>query len=117
MKTETQLRAEIYNALSPIVTLFWLGKPTKANFPYAVYQKIDNSGSYSFGIERSAELVVFQVDLYTEPSEIVAADNLYDSIKTAMESIVYRLTGGTPEFLEEKINKVIKVIRWERFNV
>jgi hypothetical protein len=117
MKTETQLRAEIHNVLSPVVTLFWLSKPIKTNFAYAVYQKIDNSGSYSFGIERSAELVVFQVDLYTEPSDIVVTDNLYDSIKTAMESIGYRLTGGTPEFLEEKINKVIKVSRWERFNV
>ena len=118
MRTETQLTAEIYNALAGIVDLFWLSRPTiDQSFPLAVYKAIDTDTEYSFDVNREAEYRVFQIDLYTDPSEIVLADNLTDSIKTAMESLKYRQTGSQADFLESSLNKVIKVTRWERYNV
>lgn len=118
MKTETQLRAEIYSALSGIITLSWLSRPTKdQTFPLAIYKCLDTSNEYSFGINREAEERIFQIDLYISPSEVVLADTLTDSIKTAMEGLKYRMTGSQAEFLDSELNKVIKVSRWERFNV
>lgn len=117
MKTETQLTAEIYNALDEIVDLFWLSRPTiDQGFPLAVYKSIDVDSEYSFDVSREAELRVYQIDLYISPSEMVQADNLIDSIKTAMETLKYRQTGSQADFLDSDLNKVIKVTRWERYN-
>jgi len=118
MKTETQLTAEIYTAVSSIVDLFWLSRPTiSQTFPLAVYKNLDISSEYSFGINREAEERIYQIDLYVSPEQIVLADNLIDSIKTAMEGLNYRLTGSQADFIDSDLNKVIKVTRWERFNV
>lgn len=118
MKTELQLTTEIYNALSSIVPLFWISRPTiDQTFPLAVYKKLDASNEYSFGINREAEERVFQIDLYTSPSDVVTTDNLIDSIKTAMEGLNYRLTGSQADFLDTELNKAISVTRWERYNV
>lgn len=118
MKTETQLRAEVYNVLSPVCTTGWLSKPTlNSSFPYIVYKLLDSSSDYSFGITRSAEERAFQIDLYVNPSAISDSDNKLDSIKTAMEGIKYRQVGSGAEFLDSELNKIIKVTRWERFNV
>ena len=118
MMTEAQLTAEIYNAIESIVPTFWISRPTQGQtFPLAVYKMIDVDNSYSFGINREAEERMFQIDLYIDPSEQVSGENLYDSIKTAMESLDYRLTGSQADFLDSDTNKVIKTSRWERFNV
>lgn len=118
MKTETQLRAEFYNVLSSIVPIYWLSKPTKTSvFPCAVYKILDASNEYSFGIVRSAEERAFQVDVYVDPNDIVNLDNKIDSIKSALEGIDYRQVGSQAEFLDSDLNKVIRVTRWERYNV
>lgn len=116
--TETQLRAEVYNALNAIVDTYWLSRPTNDQaFPLIVYQKLDISTNYSFGITRQAENHVFQIDYYELPSEVVRADNNFDLIKTAMESLDYRLIGSQAEFVDDTLNKIVKVSRWERYNV
>ena len=118
MKTETQLRAEFYNAISSIVTVSWLSTPSKSStFPLAVYQLLDASGVYSFGINRSAEDRAFQVDLYVDTGDIVNGDNKLDAIKTALEAINYRQIGSQAEFLDKELDKAIKITRWERYNV
>ena len=117
MKTETQLRAEFYNAISAIVTTSWLSKPTKSSvFPLATYQLLDASGVYTFGIERVAEDRTFQVDLYVDVDDVVNGDNKLDLIKTALEALCYRQVGSQAEFLDSNLNKAIKVTRWERYN-
>ena len=118
MKTETQLRAEVYNAISSIAPTFWLSRPTlEQTFPLMVYTKLDISSDYSFGIDREAENHIFQIDYYDYPNAIVTLDNNLDAIKTAMESIDYRLIGSQQEFIHDTLNKVVKVTRWERYNV
>jgi len=118
MKTETQLRAEVYNAITSIATVSWLSKPTTSDaFPLMTYQLLSSSSEYSFGVVRSAEDRAFQIDLYVAPDDIVNGDNKLDAIKTAMENIDYRQSGSTAEFLDTDLNKVIKVTRWERYNV
>jgi hypothetical protein len=117
MKTETQLRSEIYGAISTVCTTGWLSKPTvTSSFPYATYQLLDSDSMYSFGVSRSAETRTFQIDLYVNPSAIVDADNKLELIKTAMENIDYRQIGSNAEFLDSELNKIIKVTRWERIN-
>lgn len=118
MKTETQLRAEFYNAISSIVPVYWLSKPSLTSvFPHAVYQVLDSSGMYAFGISRSAEERAFQLDVYADTDDVVNLDNKIDSIKTALENINYRQVGSQAEFLDSEINKVVRVTRWERLNV
>ena len=117
MMTETQLRAEVYNALSTVTNTYWLSKPIKSDSPFIIYQILDSISEYSFGVSRSAEERTVQVDLYVDPESIVDGDNKLDAIKTAMESIDYRQVGSGAEFLETSINKIIKVTRWERYNV
>ena len=118
MKTETQLRAEFYNAISAIVAVSWLSKPTMTStFPMASYQLLDASSEYSMGINRSAEDRTFQVDLYVGIGDIVNGDNKLDLIKTALEAINYRQVGSQAEFLDSDLNKINKITRWERYNV
>ena len=118
MKTEGQLRAEFYNAISGIITTYWLSKPSGASsFPIATYQILDSTGVYSFGIDRSAEERTFQLDVYSDPSAMATLDTKMDSIKTALEAIDYRMVGAQAEFIETDINKVVRVTRWERYNV
>ena len=116
MKTETQLRAEFYNAVSAVLTLYWLSKPSSGTFPYATYQILDSTGVYSFGTNRSAEERTFQLDVYADPSAIVDLDTKMESIKTALEAIDYRMVGSQAEFLDSEIDKVVRVTRWERYN-
>lgn len=117
MKTETQLRAEFYNAISAIIPLFWLSKPSAtSSFPMATYQVLDDAGVYSFGTNVSAQDRTFQLDVYANPSEIVDLDNKIDSIKTALHAINYRQVGSQAEFLDSELNKVVRVTRWERYN-
>lgn len=118
MNTETQLRAEFYNAVNAVVTTYWLSKPSaSSSFPIATYQILDSTGIYSFGVNRSAEERTFQLDIYSNPSEIVDLDTKMESIKTALEAINYRMVGSQAEFLDSEINKVVRVTRWERYNV
>lgn len=118
MKTETQLRAELYNALSSICTVGWLSKPSlTSSFPYVVHKLLDSNSEYSFGVVRSAEDRAFQIDLYVDPGKIVDGDNKLDAVKTAMENIDYRQVGSNAEFVDNELNKIIKVTRWERYNV
>ena len=118
MKTETQLRAEFYNVINSIVPLYWLSKPSLTSvFPSATYKLLDSSGEYSFGITRSAEERAFQLDVYASTGDIVNLDNKIDSIKTALEGINYRMIGSQAEFLDSELNKVVRITRWERYNV
>lgn len=117
MKTETQLRAEFYNTISSILPVYWLSKPTKSVFPLATYQILDSTGVYNFGINRTAEERTFQLDVYADPQKIIGLDNKMDEIKTALEDIDYRMVGSQAEFLDSELNKVVRVTRWERYNV
>ena len=121
MKTQSQLRAAIYNALYNDTTLtnniYWIGRPTVSNaFPCIVYSMIDTVGGYSFE-GRASELVQFQIDLYVDPSSAAVMDAQHEKIKTLMEGLNYRLMSSPAEFLDADINKVIRITRWEFINV
>lgn len=117
MITESQLRAEVYNAISSIASTYWLSRPTQdVSFPILLYSKLDSSGEYSFEA-RSAEDVAFQIELYVDPAEINVIDDKFEEIKTAMESIDYRLISVSAEIVDSDINKIIRASRWERYNV
>jgi hypothetical protein len=118
MKTETQLRAEFYGAISSIVPVYWLSKPIKGSaYPLATYMILDSTGLYSFGISRSAEERTFQLDVYAEPGGMATLDAKMELIKTALETIDYRMVGSQAEFIETDINKIVRVTRWEKYNV
>lgn len=121
MNTQTQLRATVYNALknSSTVTdnIYWLSRPTvKNDFPCIVYYVLDSFGQYNF-CGKSSEVVQMQIDLYIDPKKISTMDTQYEAIKTAMESINYRLISSPAEFVEEDINKIVRCSRWEIINV
>jgi hypothetical protein len=116
MKTETQLKAEVYSALNAKVNTYWINKPIKATAPYAVYSLVNAESSYSFDVVRSAELPVFQIDLYCNSDDETASSNKYDEVKTAMETLKYQRVGSVEEF-DSAQGKVIIVSRWERYNV
>ena len=117
MKTENQLTEEIYNVLNAITNTFWISRPTSGqSMPFIVYKALNTEGMYSFGINREAEDRTYQIELYISPSEVVSACTLTDSIKTAMESLDYRLIPSQGDFLETEINKVVKITRWEKMN-
>jgi len=96
MKTESQLRAEIYTAISNIVPTYWLSKPlTNSVFPCIVYSMLNSSSTYSFGTTRQAEDRAVQIDLYVNPSAVTVGDTKQEAIKTAMEAINYRQVGSS----------------------
>jgi len=121
MKTQSQLKAAIYNALydDTILTnnIYWLGRPTVSNaFPLITYSSVDTFADYNF-CGKSSEVVQFQLDLYVDPSAMAVMDTQYEQIKIVMEALDYRLMSSPAEFLEETLNKIIRVTRWEIINV
>lgn len=121
MKTQSQLRSTVYNALlnSTAITnnIYWLSRPTVSNqFPCITYGVLDTTGSYAF-CGKQSELFQIQIDLYCDPSEITAMDTQFEGIKTAMEGAGYRLISSPAEFLEADINKIVRASRWEVVNV
>lgn len=124
MKTQNQLRAEIYNALYANSTLpndiYWIARPTVINSPIIVYNVLDTTGAYVYGsgaIVRSSEDFTVQVDIYVSPEEVNLMDSYMEAVKTVMETINYRNLGSPVEFFETDINKVVRPTRWERLNV
>ena len=129
MQTISQLRAEVYNAINNDSTLtsligdriYWLSRPTVKNvFPLISYSFFDTLGIYTFdstGVNRSADDIIFQTDIYTDPSDITSMDAIVERIKAVMNTIGYRNINSPIEFLETDINKIIRPMRWERFNV
>ena len=121
MRTQSQLKAEIYNTLlnDTILTndIYWLGRPTVSNaFPLITYSSIDSYAQYSFEA-RASEVVQFQLDLYVDTSAMAVMDAQYEQIKIVMEGLDYRLMSSPAEFLETTLNKIIRVTRWEIINV
>ena len=126
MKTETQITAEIYNALTTNATLvslistrtYWIGRPTVNNtFPLITYAKVDTSSDYAFGLSVQSEDVVIQIDVYTDPTEISQMDNIVQAVKGVMHGLCYRLISASPQFVETDISKIMRALRWERINV
>lgn len=128
MKTVNQVKAEVYNAIlanSTItgimgVRLYWLSTITSSYaFPLMVYKFFDTVGSYSFdpvGVKHEADKNTFQIDIYTDPTEMGQMDTLYEALKTTMNAIGYRNINAPIEFIEATINKVIRPTRWEKHN-
>ena len=83
----------------------------------ATYQILDSTGVYSFGVSRSAEERTFQLDIYANIGDMATLDSKMEQIKTGLEAIDYRMVGSQAEFLDSDINKVVRVTRWERYNV
>jgi len=127
MQTQAQLRAEVYNALIANSTLntllsgrvYWSSRPTVDNtFPLIVYRIFDSPSDYAFGNSSAiSEEYTFQIDLYTSPSEISEMDTGIEGIKEAMETLCYRRTSSSIEFLEADIDMIVRPVRWERINV
>lgn len=121
MKTHTELKAEVYNALKNdsllIDNILWINAPTVKNkFPLIVYRIIDAVPDYNF-CGRSSEMVQFQVDIYGNHGEMAWLDGQHERVVSVMEGLNYRMIGGSPEFIVEELNKVVKVSRWETINV
>lgn len=131
MLTSVQLRDEIYTAVTSNVTLqgylgnpmrlHWLGRVTvEDTFPKAIYSKIDAVGDYAFGVDLQAESLVYEVRIYTDTQDASALgykiDLINDSLKTSMHGIGYMLIGSSAELLDESINKIVSITRWERIN-
>lgn len=127
MKTEAQIKAEIFTAIttdSAIIanmgTRFqWMLKPTVTEtFPMATFQILDTVGSYVLNgcVNRNNEKVDVQITLYSDYSEYPKMDTIANDMKRVMESLGYMLT-TSPEFIEESINKVARTMRWTVQNV
>jgi hypothetical protein len=125
MYTQSQLRAEIYNALIADSTLpdriYWIARPTINNtFPLLIYSILDVDTGYFFNdgnIERGSEAFVVQIDLYVSTTDVTSMDSHIEAIKTVMEGLNYRKIDSGMEFYETDIDKLVRPTRWERYNV
>lgn len=115
MKTESQLKTEVYTAISSIAATYWSQSIKNKSLPFINYYLIDNLGEYSMGITREAESTIFQIDLYYSPKKQLSLDTAVELLKIAMENIGYRLTNA-PEFQNLELNAVVRTTRWERYN-
>lgn len=129
MKTIKELRTEFYNAITSDVTLqglignrlYWINRPTVSDvFPLITQQYFDTSSEYTFdatGVNRVADDIVFQTNIYVDPQEINQMDDIVEQLKVVLNAIGYRNINAPVEFLETDINKVARPMRWERYNV
>jgi len=119
MKTETELRTEVYNALKVNVTnVYWKGNPpVNPSYPSAWYSKLDNVGGYVFGTHLNSEEIQFQVEIITNVDDITGMDSTLEDVKTSMHSIKYRLFSAPNETFQTEDNKNSRITRWEIQNV
>lgn len=129
MNTIKQIRTEFYNAINNDATLtslissriYWINKITVSNtFPLITYQYFDTNGEYAFsdtGVDRVADNIIFQTDIYVDPQEVDQMDEIVEQMKVVLNAIGYRNINSPITFLDSDINKNIRPMRWERFNV
>lgn len=129
MKTIKELRTEFYNTIKNDVTIsgivsdriYWMNNITVSNtFPLITQQYFETNGEYSFdatGVNRVADEIIFQTNLYVDPQEIDQMDDLVEALKTALNAIGYRNINSPIEFFDSEIMKNIRPMRWERYNV
>ena len=129
MKTIKQVRAEFYNALISDTDLtdlvddriYWLNRPTVKNtFPMITYQYFDTVGEYTLGgtgVNRSVDDITFQTNIYVDKSDIDAMHDIMECLKTVLNGIGYRNINSPITFFEVDIDKNVKPMRWEGFNV
>ena len=122
MKTQAQLRTELYSALYNDTTLpneiFWIGKPTiTSTFPCIIYTFLDDIGGYAFGDGLVTEDITVQLDVYVDVSDKTNMDIIIQKLKSVMYGIGYRNIGMPIEFLEADIDKILRPTRWEKYNV
>ena len=130
MKTQLQIRTEVYNALTNSTDITdivgnrinWVNRPTvevpEDSYPLIVYQFISMGGSYTLGDTfLSSEDFMLQTTVYGDPDDITEFDNLVQAVKNAMNGIKWRNVTSSGEITDDTINKVLMPLRWEDFNV
>ena len=122
MKTQAQLRTELYSALYANTTLpnniYWIGKPTiTSTFPCIIYTFLDDIGGYAFSDGLVSEDVTVQLDVYVDLGDQANMDIIVNELKSVMYTIGYRNIGQSVEFLEADIQKIMRPTRWEKWNV
>ena len=129
MQTLTQVREEFYNAIinestiiaiMPADRLDWKDPSRDDAFPLMTYKYFDTNGVYTFGsptvqVERVADDIIFQVDIFTD--DIDEMDGLFEGLKVALNKIGYRNINAPVEFFDQSVNKMTRPTRWERSNV
>ena len=129
MQTIKQIRTEFYNTIINDVALqnliddrlYWINRVATNNiFPLITYKFFETNGMYTFdptGVNRVGDDVIIQTDIYVEPGEIEQMDDIVEALKVALNAIGYRNINAPIEFFEADINKNVRPMRWERFNV
>ena len=122
MKTQAQLRTELYNALynDTVITnnIFWIGRPTaSSSFPCIIYSFLDTTGAYAFTEWLTSEKVIIQLDVYTGTKDKTSMDTTINRLNTIMGGLGYRNIGAVAEFFLEDIRKIVRPTRWEKWNV
>jgi len=78
------------------------------------------NGEYSFdptGVNRVADNIIFQTDVYIVSGDITTMDGIVEQLKVVLNGLGYRNINSPIEFVEADINKVVRPLRWERYNV
>ena len=124
MNTVKQLRTEFYDAITTGLVglvsdrVYWINRVTVENtFPLITYQYFETSGEYTMGVTRVADDVIFQTDIYVDPQAINTMDDIVELMKTTLNAIGYRNINSPIEFFDTDTSKVIRPMRWERYNV
>jgi len=129
VNTIKQVRTEFYNAINNDATLtaliadriYWINRVTTSNtFPLITYQYFDTNGEYSFsdtGVNRVADNIIFQTDIYVDPQEVDQMDEIVERLKVVLNLIGYRNINSPITFYDVDIVKNIRPMRWEKFNV
>ena len=124
MKTDLQLKAEIYTALTTDATLtglisnrvYWFN-PQGQDFPMIAYSLLDVTAEYVLGgcMILSHEYVDFQIDVYALFGQMTQLSQIVDRVKVLMMGKGYMMLPGNPELLES--DRVQRIMRWRCINV
>jgi len=122
MKTQAQIKAEIYNALYADTTLpnniYWTSQAKLISFPCLVYELIAGGADYVFNTGvRNSENIAIQIDIYTDAGQMASMDTIKNQLHTVMEGLYYQNIDNGQEFGDEETGKVVRPTRWVKVNV
>lgn len=123
MKTDAQLKAEIYTAITTDTQLntliggrlFWFSQK-KNTCPYMVYSVLDSNASYVLGgcVIMSHEFIDIQIDTMVKFGDIQLLSDIIGRLKVVMSSIGWMMIQGNNEILEDDV--ITKFTRWRLIN-
>jgi uncharacterized protein (DUF1015 family) len=124
MKTDIQIKADLYTAITSNTTItnlvsnrvYWFNQQQN-DYPMISYSMLDIASEYVLGgcVILSNEYIDVQVDVWGKFKDMQAVSTIVDQLKISLNAIGFMMIPGNTEVLDGDV--IQRVTRWRYLNV